>query len=195
MQKSGFNVPYRHENRIRISDLLFASTLLFVTEITKNALSLRITVLVELRLCLLICSTERKTGLQQHHVKIRKYGICMEYRRFVPFHKYLSHSIFHTDFFLPFHIPFHTIVCPGVVYCFCQSGFSRIVLEHDLQDLNWFVPLELTSKFVLRCKVSQLTNQNFSIPFLTRFDCMRWRTWYACKCKTASGQSFWYVSS
>jgi len=70
-----------HENRVRIrtSDLLFASTELFVTEITKNALSSRITVQVELRLCLLICSTVRKTGLQQHHVKICKYGICMEH--------------------------------------------------------------------------------------------------------------------
>ena len=86
---------------------------------------LRITVLVELRLCLLICSTERKTGLQQHHVKMCKYGICMEYGKFVPFHRsnlpfhtsaipysipiFSFHSIFHTDFFLPFHIPFHTI--------------------------------------------------------------------------------------
>jgi len=68
------------------SDFLFASTLLFVTEITKTTLRLRITVLVELRLCLLISSTERKTGLQQHHVKMCKYGICMEYGRFVPFH-------------------------------------------------------------------------------------------------------------
>jgi len=46
MQKSGDNVPCPHENRIRISDLLFVSTLLFVTEVTKNALSLRITVIV-----------------------------------------------------------------------------------------------------------------------------------------------------
>jgi len=69
--------PCPHENRIRINDLLSASALLFVSEITKNALSLRITVLVELRLCLLICSTERKTGLQQHHVKMCKYGIWM----------------------------------------------------------------------------------------------------------------------
>jgi len=74
MQKSGDNVPCPHENRIRISDL-FASTLLFVTEMTKNALSLRTTVLVELRLCLLICSAERKTGVQQHKVKMCKYGI------------------------------------------------------------------------------------------------------------------------
>jgi len=52
MQKSGDNVPCPHENIIRTSNLLnFASTLLFVTEITKNALSLRIIVLVELRLC------------------------------------------------------------------------------------------------------------------------------------------------
>jgi len=94
MQKSGGNVPCPHENRIRISDLLFASTLLFVTEITKNALSLRITVLVELRLCLLICSIERKNGLQQHHVKMCEYGICMEYGRFVPFHT--SNLPFHT---------------------------------------------------------------------------------------------------
>ena len=94
MQKSGDNVHYHHENRIRISDLLFAPTLLFVTEITKNALGLRITVLVELGLCLLICSTERKTGLQQHHVKMCKYGICMEYGRFIPFHT--SNLPFHT---------------------------------------------------------------------------------------------------
>jgi len=84
MQKSGDSVPCPHENRIKISDLLFALTLLFATKITKNALSLRITVLVEPRLCLLICLTERKTGLQQHHVKMCKYGICMEYGRFVP---------------------------------------------------------------------------------------------------------------
>ena len=115
MQKSGDNVPSPHENRIRISDLLVASTLLFVTEITKNALSSRITVLVELRLCLQLCLTERKTGLQQHHVKMCKYGICMEYGRFLPFHT--SNLPFHTwaipysvpIFFLPFHIPFHTI--------------------------------------------------------------------------------------
>ena len=94
MQKSGDNVHYHHENRIRISDLLFAPTLLFVTEITKNALGLRITVLVELGLCLLICSTERKTGLQQHHVKMCKYGVCMEYGRFIPFHT--SNLPFHT---------------------------------------------------------------------------------------------------
>jgi len=50
MQKSGDNVPCSHENRIRISDLLFASRLPCVTEITKSALSLRITVLVELRI-------------------------------------------------------------------------------------------------------------------------------------------------
>ena len=50
MQKSGDNVPCSHENRIRISDLLFASRLLCVTEITKSALSLRITVRVELRI-------------------------------------------------------------------------------------------------------------------------------------------------
>ena len=65
---------------------------------------------------------ERKTGLHQHHVKMCKYGICIEYGRFrsIPHIKssipYLSHSIFHTDF--SFHsifnsIPFHTIVCPG----------------------------------------------------------------------------------
>jgi len=94
MQKSGDNVPSPHENRIRISDLLVASTLLFVTEITKNALSSRITVLVELRLCLQLCLTERKTGLQQHHVKMCKYGICMEYGRFLPFHT--SNLPFHT---------------------------------------------------------------------------------------------------
>jgi len=88
-----------------------------VTEITKRALSLRITDLVELRLCLLICSTERKTGLQQHHVEMYKYGICMKYGRFgsIPYIKssipYLGHSIFHTDIFFPFHtIPYH--VCP-----------------------------------------------------------------------------------
>jgi len=79
MQKSGDNIPCPQENRIRISDLLFASTLLFVTEIMKNALSLRITVLVELRLCLLIRSTEGKNELQQHHVKMCKYETCMEY--------------------------------------------------------------------------------------------------------------------
>jgi len=95
MQTSGDNVPCPHENRIRTSDLPVASTLLFVTETTKNALSLRITVLDELRLCLLICSTKIKIGLQQHHVKTCKYGICMEYGRFVPFHT--SN--------LPFHIP------------------------------------------------------------------------------------------
>ena len=94
---------------------LFALTLLFVTEIARSALSLRIGVPVELRLCPIICSTERKNGLQQHHVKMCKYVICMEYGRIgsIPYIKssipYLGHFIFHTDIFLPFHIPFHTI--------------------------------------------------------------------------------------
>jgi len=99
--------PVPNENRIRISDLLFALALQFVTETT---------VLVELRLCLLICSTERKTGLQQHHVKMCKYGICMEYGifGFIPYIKssipYLGHSTFHANFFLPFHtIPYYAL--------------------------------------------------------------------------------------
>ena len=115
------SVSCPHENINRRSDLLFTSALLFVTEITKNAFSLQITVLVKLRLCLLICSTERKTGLQQHHVKMCKCGICVEYGRFgsIPYIKSsipcLSHSIFHTNFFLPF----HTIVCPDGCCTFC----------------------------------------------------------------------------
>jgi len=116
MQKSDDNVSCPHENRIRISDLLFVSTLLLVTEITRSALSLRITVLVELRLCLLICSTERKTPCQ--NVQVRNlYGIWKIW--FHSIHQilhsipYLGHSIFHTDIFFPFHIPFHTIACPG----------------------------------------------------------------------------------
>jgi len=68
--------------------------ILFVMEITKNALSPRITVLVKLGLYLQRCLTERKTGLQQRHVKICKYGICMEYGRFFPFHT--SNLPFHT---------------------------------------------------------------------------------------------------
>jgi len=63
-------------------------------EITKNALSPRISVLVKLGLYLQRCLTERKTGLQQRHVKICKYGICMEYGRFFPFHT--SNLPFHT---------------------------------------------------------------------------------------------------
>jgi len=101
MQKSGDNVPFPHENRIRISDLLFASTLLFVTEITKNALSLRIAVLFELRLCLLICSTERKTGLQQHHVKCASMEFVWNMEDL--FHS--IHQIFHS-ILEPFHIPY-----------------------------------------------------------------------------------------
>ena len=145
MQKSGDNFPCPHENRIRISNLLYASTLLFVTEITKNALSLRITVLVEL--CLLICSTKRKTGLQLHHVKMCKCGICMECGRFFHsihqiFHSILEpHSIFHTDFFLPFHtIPYHSMpwrwlachrtLCQSMECCFRnQANRNRPALS------------------------------------------------------------------
>jgi len=50
---------------------------------------------------------ERKTGLQQHHVKIRKYGICMVYVRFFPFNT--------SDF------PFHTWVIPCIPYRFFPS--------------------------------------------------------------------------
>jgi len=80
---------------------LFASSLLFETEITKNALILGITVLVELRLCLLICLTERKTRLQQHHVKMCKYGIWK-----ILFHS--MHQIFHS-ILGPFYIPYRFI--------------------------------------------------------------------------------------
>jgi len=116
MQNSGDNVPCPLENRPRISDL-FASTLLFVTEITKNALSLRITVLVELRLFANTFNRRknRSSATPCQNVQVwNLYGIwkiCS-----IPYIKssipYSSHSIFHTDFFLPFHIPFHTIVCP-----------------------------------------------------------------------------------
>jgi len=106
MLTSGHDV-HDSRARFRTSDLFFASTLLFVTEITKNAIRSQITVLVKLRLCLQPCLTERKTGLQQHHVKICKYGIGMEHGRFFPFHT--CHSMFHTNFYLPF----HAIVCPA----------------------------------------------------------------------------------
>jgi len=71
-------------------------------------LSLRIAVLVELRRCLLICSTE-KNGLQQHNVKICKYSICMEYGRFVPFH---TSNLPSHPYAIPYSIPifsFHSI--------------------------------------------------------------------------------------
>ena len=141
MQKSGDNVPCPHENRIRISDLLFASTLMFLTDIAKIVLSLRITVLDELRLCLLICSTEGKTGLQQHHVKICKYGIFMEYGRFVPFHT--SNLSFHSTlkpfhipyrFFpsIPYSIPYHSMPCP-ISVCLrrylCVKTVLNLLLE------------------------------------------------------------------
>jgi len=44
-------MAHESRDRIRTTDFLFTSMLLFVTEITKNALSLQITVLVELTLC------------------------------------------------------------------------------------------------------------------------------------------------
>jgi len=63
-----------------------------------------------------VCLTERKTGLQQHDVKICKYGICMEYGRFFPFHtsNFPFHSILES-FHIPyrFFLPFHTTVCPA----------------------------------------------------------------------------------
>jgi len=132
MQKTGDNVPCLHENSIRISDLLFASTLLFVTEITKNVLSLRTTVLVELRLCLLICSTESKTDFSNTMSKC----VSMEFvsnmedlfnsiHQFFYSIPYLSHSICHTDFSLPIHNPFHTIVFPAHYRVFqSRSAFS-----------------------------------------------------------------------
>jgi len=79
MLMSGDNVPMRAESESEQ-----------VTSFSRHALSSRNTVLVELRLSLQLCLTERKTGLQQHHDKMCKYGIW----------KIFS---FHTS-----NLPFHT---------------------------------------------------------------------------------------
>ena len=103
MQKSGDNVPCSHENRIRISDLLFASRLLCVTEITKSALSLRITVLVELRILSAIGDVQLKDkpdfSNTMSNVQVwNLYGISK-----IWFHS--IHQIFHS-ILGPFHIPY-----------------------------------------------------------------------------------------
>jgi len=65
-----------------------------------------------------ICNCVRKNGLQQHHVKICKYGICMEYGKFFPFHtsNFPFRSIlesFHIPYrffpFIPYSIPYHSL--------------------------------------------------------------------------------------
>jgi len=91
----------------------FASTLLFVTEIRKNALSLRITVLVELRLLfanMFNWKKDRTSATPCQNVQVwNLYGIWKI--RSIPYIKssipYFSHSVFHTDF------SFHSTVCPG----------------------------------------------------------------------------------
>ena len=82
-----------------------------------------------------ICNCVRKNGLQQHHVKICKYGICMEmwkifsipYIKFsIPFHTWVIpysvpifsfHSIFHS-------LPFPAIVCPDS-HCRIRHTFNN----------------------------------------------------------------------
>ena len=159
MQKSGDNVPCPHKNRIRISDLLFVSTLLLVTETTRSALSLRITVLVELRLCLLICSTERKTGLQQHHVKMCKYGICMEYGRFG--------SIPYIKSFIPYHsMPWSRSPTPASLLCCTTTTHRSGVFNHvsgfrKQTSLNFSTAPDLSRKNILFHRSSALRSPHW----------------------------------
>jgi len=162
MQKSGDNTPCPHDNRIRISDLRFTSTSLFVTEITKNALSLRITVLVELRLCLLICSTERKTGLSNTTSKCASMEFVWNMEDLFQ----SIHQIFHS-ILEPFHIPYRFF--PSIPYHSMPCINQRRVEKSTFEDQS-FCKISSTP-VVTSCYQVHALNADAHIPISAALLC------------------------
>jgi len=122
MQESGNNVTCPHENRIRIDDL-FASTLLFVTEITEKRL--RRTSVYELlfksnsgSVCWYV-QLKEKTELSNNMSKCANMEFVWNMEDL--FHS--THQIFHS-ILEPFHIPYRFF--PSIPYhsmpCLAHNG-------------------------------------------------------------------------